>query len=145
MPGWPPRPPDFEQLHYETPEAPKGGRPNLAYRGACDSLNPYTGKALSTAQGLIGNVYQSLMTRSADEPFTLYGLLAQSVETDDARTYVTFGINPAARFADGKPVTPADVIFSWELLRDKGRPNYRTYYIKVAKVEIVGERVVRFD
>ena len=66
------------------PDAPKGGRLTLAYPGAFDSLNPYNVRALSTAQGLIGNVYQTLMMRSADEPFTLYGLIAQSIETDAA-------------------------------------------------------------
>ena len=68
-----------------------------------------------------------------------------SVETDAARSYVTFTLDPAARFSDGKPVTAEDVIFSWQLLRDKGRPNYRTYYAKVTKAEAIGERAVRFD
>ena len=85
------------------------------------------------------------MARGYDEPFTLYGLLARTVETDAARSYVTFTLDPAARFSDGKPVTAEDVIFSWQLLRDKGRPNHRTYYAKVAKAEAVGERAVRFD
>jgi peptide/nickel transport system substrate-binding protein len=67
------------------------------------------------------------------------------VETDDARSFVTFTLDPAARFSDGRPVTAEDVVFSWALLRDKGRPNHRTYYSKVAKAEIVGERAVRFD
>ena len=80
------------------------------------------------------------MARGYDEPFTLYGLLARTVETDDARSYVTFKLDPAARFSDGKPVTAEDVIFSWQLLRDKGRPNYRIYYSKVAKAEALGER-----
>ncbi len=84
-----------------------------------------------------GYVIESLLVRGYDEPFTLYGLLARSVETDAARTYVTFTLDPAARFSDGKPVTPEDVIFSWQLLRDKGRPNYRTYYAKVAEAEVV--------
>ena len=85
------------------------------------------------------------MARGYDEPFTLYGLLARSVETDAERSYVTFALDPAARFSDGKPVTAADVIFSWEILRDKGRPNFRTYYAKVAKAEALTERAVRFD
>ncbi len=90
-------------------------------------------------------VIESLLARGYDEPFTLYGLLARTVETDAARSWVTFEIDPAARFADGTPVTPDDVIFSWRLLRDKGRPNYRTYYVKVTKAEGVGERGVHFD
>ncbi len=85
------------------------------------------------------------MVRGYDEPFTLYGLLAQSVETDAARTYVTFALNPSARFSDGKPVTAQDVVFSWELLRDHGRPNHRIYYSKVVKADVMDERTVRFD
>ena len=88
MHGEPALPPDFDHLPYVNPDAPKGGRLDLAYLGAFDSLNPYNVKALSTAQGLIGNVYQSLMARSADEPFTLYGLIAKSLETDEARDRV---------------------------------------------------------
>ena len=88
---------------------------------------------------------ESLLARGYDEPFTLYGLLARTVETDAERSYVTFALDPAAKFSDGKPVTAEDVIFSWQLLRDKGRPNFRTYYVKVAKAEALSERVVRFD
>ena len=123
--------------------------------GTFDSLNPFIVKGLP-AQGLrgplvsggniiSGYVVESLMARGYDEPFTLYGLLARTVETDAARSYVTFTLDPAARFSDGKPVTPEDVIFSWQLLRDKGRPNHRFYYSKVNKAEAVGERAVRFD
>jgi peptide/nickel transport system substrate-binding protein len=90
-------------------------------------------------------VVESLLARGYDEPFTLYGLLARTVETDDERTFVIFNIDPAARFSDGKPVTAEDVIFSWQLLRDKGRPNFRTYYTKVAKAEALSDRSVRFD
>jgi peptide/nickel transport system substrate-binding protein len=96
-------------------------------------------------QTIRGYVIESLMARGYDEPFTLYGLLAQSVETDDARTFVTFTLNPAAHFSDGAPVTADDVVFSWRLLRDHGRPNHRTYYAKVENTEILGPRTVRFD
>jgi peptide/nickel transport system substrate-binding protein len=85
------------------------------------------------------------MIRGYDEPFTLYGLLARSIATDDARSFATFTLDPDARFSDGTPVTPEDVIFSWQLLRDHGRPLHRTYYSKVTSVEKVGERGVRFD
>ena len=78
------------------------------------------------------------MARGNDEAFTLYGLLAKSVETDDARSYVTFHLDPLARFSDGQPVRAEDVLFSWALLRDKGRPNHRQYYSKVAKAEALG-------
>ncbi len=117
--------------------------------GTFDSLNPYIikGLAAQAARGSVigGYVIESLMQRGYDEPFTLYGLLAHSVETDAARSYVTFNLNPAARFSDGKPVTPEDVLFSWQLLRDKGRPNHRLYYSKVSKAEAIGNNAVRFD
>jgi peptide/nickel transport system substrate-binding protein len=90
-------------------------------------------------------VVESLMARGNDEAFTLYGLLAKSIETDDNRTYVTFRLDPRARFSDGKPVLADDVLFSWELLRDHGRPNYRQYYAKVAKAEALDPLTARFD
>ena len=107
---------------YANPAAPKGGQLVQGVLGTFDSLNPFIVKGLPAAN-IRSYVIESLLARGYDEPFTLYGLLADSVETDAARSYVTFTLNPAARFADGKPVTPDDVIFSWQLLRDKGRPN----------------------
>ena len=135
---------NFTSPTYANPVAPKGGQLVQGVLGTFDSLNPFIVKGLPAAN-IRSYVIESLLARGYDEPFTLYGLLADSVETDAARTYVTFTINPAARFADGKPVTVADIIFSWELLRDKGRPNYRTYYIKVTKAEAIAPRSVRFD
>ena len=144
MHGEPAWPTNFTHPTYANPAARKGGQLVLGVLGTFDSLNPFIVKGLPAAN-IRGYVIESLLARGYDEPFTLYGLLAESVETDAARSFVTFTINPAARFADGKPVTPADVIFSWELLRDLGRPNYRTYYIKVTKAEPVGTHGVRFD
>ena len=85
------------------------------------------------------------MARSHDEPFTLYGLLAQTIETDDARSYATFRLNPLAKFSDGKPVTSADVLFSFDLLRTKGRPQQRIAYGLVKKAEALDERTIRYD
>ncbi|HET7850938.1 MAG TPA: extracellular solute-binding protein [Pseudolabrys sp.] len=144
MHGEPAWPENFTHPAYANPAAPKGGRFVQGVLGTFDSLNPFIVKGVP-AVNLRGYVTESLLARGYDEPFTLYALLARSVETDDARSSVTFAIDSAARFADGKPVTPEDVIFSWRLLRDKGRPNYRIYYKKVAKAERVGERGVRFD
>lgn len=135
---------DFTELRYANPAAPKGGRLVWGVVGTFDSLNPLIIKGISVP-AIRGHVIESLMARGYDEPFTLYGLLAQTVETDRARSFVTFTLNPAAHFSDGAPITPEDVIFSWQLLRDRGRPNHRTYYSKVVKAEIVGERSVRFD
>ncbi len=155
MHGEPAMPEGFTELPYANPAAPKGGRLVQGVGGTFDSLNPYIVKGLA-AQGIrgplvsgssiiSGYVVESLMARGPNEPFTLYGLVARSVETDAERSYVTFTLDPAARFSDGVAVTPADVIFSWELLRDRGRPNHRFYYAKAKKAEVVGERSVRFD
>jgi peptide/nickel transport system substrate-binding protein len=144
MHGAPALPAGFSRVRYANPDAPKGGRLTQGVLGTFDSLNPFVVRGLA-AQNIRGYVVESLLARGYDEPFTLYALLAQSIETDEARSYVTFTLDPRARFSDGLPVTPDDVIFSWQLLRDKGRPNFRTYYAKVAKAEAVGERAVRFD
>ena len=118
---------------------------HLAYQGTFDSLNPYNLSAGSTAQGLIGNVFQSLMLRSLDEPFTLYGLIAQSIETDDARSYVIFRLDPRARFSDGVPVSAADVLFTFDLLKQKGRPQQRDAFGQVKRAEALDLMTVRFD
>ena len=144
MHGEPAWAPNFTHPSYANPAAPKGGTLVQGVLGTFDSLNPFIVKGLP-AVNIRSYVIESLLARGYDEPFTLYGLLADSVETDAARSFVTFTINPAARFSDGKPVTPEDVIFSWQLLRDHGRPNFRIYYSKVAKADVVGEHGVRFD
>jgi peptide/nickel transport system substrate-binding protein len=146
MHGEPALPPDFAALPYVNPNAPKGGQLTQGILGTFDSLNPFIVKGLPVpALQIRGPVIESLMTRGYDEPFTLYGLLARSVETDPDRTYVTFELDPRAKFADGMLVTAADVIFSWQLLRDHGRPNYRTYYLKVTAATALTDRTVRFD
>jgi peptide/nickel transport system substrate-binding protein len=145
MHGEPALPPGFEHLPYVNPQAPKGGALNLAYLGAFDSLNPYNIKALSTAQGLIGNVYQSLMTRSADEPFTLYGLIAKSIETNAERDKVVFHLDPAAKFSDGTPITAADVVFTFNLLKAKGRPQQRAAFSLVKSIEAPDDWTVAYD
>ena len=150
MHGAPAMPPDFTHMPYANPDAPKGGRLVESMLGTFDSLNPLIvrGVAVQQVRGLPferGLVLESLMARGVDEPFTLYGLLAKTVETDDARSYVTFRLDPKARFSDGQPVLADDVLFSWALLRDKGRPNHRQYYSKVAKAEVLDPLTVRFD
>src|ERR1700691_1860894 len=145
MHGEPALPPDFDHLPYVNAQAPKGGALNLACLGAFDSLNPYNVKALSTAQGLIGNVYQSLMTRSADEPFTLYGLIAKSIETNATRDKIVFHLNPAAHFSDGSEITAADVLFTFNLLKTKGLPSQRAAYALVHGVDAPDDLTVRFD
>jgi peptide/nickel transport system substrate-binding protein len=144
MHGAPKLPADFTHMPYANPAAPKGGRIVWGLPGTFDSLNPLIVRGLAVQQ-MRGYVIESLMSRGNDEAFTLYGLLAKTVETDDARTFVTFRLDPRARFSDGKPVTADDVLFSWALLRDKGRPNHRQYYAKVAKAEALDPLTVKFD
>jgi peptide/nickel transport system substrate-binding protein len=144
MHGSPALPADFSHMPYANPAAPKGGRLVQGLLGSFDSLNPMIVKGLAVQQ-IRGFVVESLMTRGNDEPFTLYALLANSVETDDARSYVTFRLDPNARFADGRPVLAEDVLFSWSLLRDHGRPNHRLFYAKVTRAEALDDRTIRFD
>jgi peptide/nickel transport system substrate-binding protein len=144
MHGVPALPADFTHMPYANPDAPKGGRLLQGLLGTFDSLNPLIVRGLAVQQ-IRGFVVESLLARGNDEAFTLYGLLAKSVETDDARSYVAFHLDPSAHFSDGQPVTAEDVLFSWALLRDKGRPNHRQYYSKVVKAETAGPLTVRFD
>jgi peptide/nickel transport system substrate-binding protein len=144
MHGEPAYPASFSHFGYANPDAPKGGRLTQAIVGSFDSLNPLIVRG-NAFQFVRGYVIESLLARGSDEPFTLYGLLAEKLETDDERSHVVFYLDPRARFSDGKPVGADDVLFSWRLLRDKGRPNHRVYYSKVARAEKIGERAVRFD
>ena len=144
MHGAPALPADFSHMPYANPDAPKGGRLVQGFLGTFDSLNPLIVRGLAVQQ-IRGFVVESLMARGNDEAFTLYGLLAKTVETDDARSYVTFHLDPRARFSDGQPVLAEDVLFSWALLRDKGRPNHRQYYSKVVRAEAPDPHTVRFD
>jgi len=150
MHGSPAMPAGFNHMPYANPDAPKGGRLVQGILGTFDSLNPLIVRGLAVqqiaaVQAMRGLVIESLLARGNDEPFTLYGLLASSLETDDARSYVAFHIDPRARFSDGQPVLAEDVLFSWALLRDHGRPNHRQFYSKVAKAESVDPLTVRFD
>ncbi|WP_244438485.1 extracellular solute-binding protein [Hyphomicrobium nitrativorans] len=97
-----------------------------------------------TVQGIREFVIEPLMARSLDEPFTLYGLIAREITVPENRSEVTFHLDERARFSDGTPITAKDVLFSHQILRDKGRPNFRTYYRKVAKAEALDDHTVRF-
>ncbi len=150
MHGEPALPADYKHFSYVNPDVKKGGRISYGVVGTFDSLNPFILKSMrTTARGMwdpeFGNlVYESLMVRSRDEAFTMYGLLAESVEWDEDRSFIEFHLNPKARWADGKPVTPEDVIFTFELLRDKGRAPFSIRLNTVEKLEKTGEHSVRF-
>ena len=145
MHGAPALPADFPNLPYVNPNARKGGRLSIAFQGTFDGLNPFNLRAGSAAQGLSGNVFQTLMTRSLDEPFTLYGLIAQSIETDDERSYVVFRLNRSAKFSDGAPITAADILFTFDLLKTRGRPQQRIAYGFVRSIVAEDEWTVRYD
>jgi peptide/nickel transport system substrate-binding protein len=133
----------FSAFPYVNPAAPKGGQLRLGAQGSFETLNPLIVAGVP-ASGVREFTVESLMARSLDEPFTLYGLLAKTIDIADDRKSVTFELNPAAKFSDGQPVTQDDVIASFELLKTKGRPNHRTYFAKVPKAEKIGDHGVRF-
>ncbi|MBN9886473.1 extracellular solute-binding protein [Salipiger abyssi] len=143
MYGEPALPPDFDHLPYTNPDAPKGGRLVTGETGGFDSLNPHILKGTVPWQ-LRFLAYESLMGRSWDEPFTLYGLLAESVETGPNRGWVEFTLRPEAKFSDGSPVTVEDVMWSYEVLGTEGHPRYRGTWQKIEKMEQTGPRSVRF-
>ena len=143
MYGDPALPPDFVSLPQVNPDALKGGTYRWGEAGSYDSFNPFVTKG-RPALGISTLVVETLMGRNYDEPFSLYGLLAESIDTDEARTYVEFTLRPEARFSDGSPVTVADVMWSMETLGVDGNPRYAAAWKKIARMEQTGERSVRF-
>jgi len=137
----------FEHFPYANIDAPKKGTITFGVMGTFDTLNPYSVRGIA-AQGIappIGLVIQSLMVRSADEPFSLYASVAQSVDISNDLSRVTFYIDPRVHFSDGHPLTSADVIFSWSLLKEKGKPNLRGYYNKVIAADAPDPKTVIFN
>jgi len=135
-------PPGFRHFAYVNPAAPKGGDVRLAATGTFDNLNPFILKGVP-AQGM-GSTFETLLVPSSDEASSEYGLVAETIETPPDRAWVAFTLRAAARFHDGSPITVDDVIWTFETLRTKGHPLYRTYYGAVASVEKTGPRTVRF-
>ncbi len=133
---------DFPHFDYVNPNAPKGGEARFAAIGSFDTFNPFNIKGQAVTG--IGPLFETLLTDSKDEPFSEYGLIAESVDVPEDRSSVTFTLRPQARFHDGSPITPDDVLFSFETLKAKGSPFYRFYYTNVAKAEKLGERQVKF-
>jgi len=151
MIGKPQLPADFTHFPYVNPHAPKGGKLTFGVVGTFDGLNPFVIRNFrTTARGLFADqqfgslVYETMMARSYDEPFSLYGLLAERVEMNEERTSITFHLHPKARFADNQPVTVEDVLFSYQLLRDYARPPYSNYMKQVRHLEKLDTRIVRF-
>ncbi|TFF27886.1 ABC transporter substrate-binding protein [Jiella endophytica] len=151
MQGEPALPADFQTLPYANPDAPQGGTVRYCVFGNFDNLNPVIVRgALTTARGIwfdkeFGNlVFEPLMQRSPDEPFTMYGLIAKTIETDEKRSFVEFQLDPAAKFSDGTPITPEDMLFTVRMLREYGRPLYANWLRPAVKIEKVGDHGIRF-
>lgn len=133
---------DFKHVDYVNLDAPKGGTFRTAIVGSFDSTNPFIIKGVPA--GGVTSIYESLMTRTLDEPHTSYGLIAKTIEIATDRSWVRFALRPEARWHDGKPITTDDVIWSFETLRDKGAPFYRTYYKSVRNAYKSGPNHVTF-
>jgi microcin C transport system substrate-binding protein len=134
--------PGFPHFAYVDPAAPRGGDVRLAATGTFDNLNPFILKGVPAAG--ITTTFDTLTVNAADEPSSEYGLVAETIETPPDRSWVAFTIRTAARFHDGSPMTVEDVIWTFDTLRTKGHPLYRSYYGAVASVEKTGPRTVRF-
>jgi peptide/nickel transport system substrate-binding protein len=143
MYGAPALPPDFVSLPQVNPDAPKGGTFRWGEAGSFDSYNPFVTKGRA-AIGISTLTVETLMGRNYNEAFSLYGLLAESIDTDEGRTYVEFTLRPEARFSDGSPVTVEDVMWSMEALGTQGNPRYAAAWKKIATMEKTGDRSVRF-
>jgi microcin C transport system substrate-binding protein len=135
-------PPNFKHLDYVNPDAPKGGTVKLAGFGTFDNLNPFILRGVAAAA--MSDTFDTLLADTADEPFSEYGLIAESVEVPEDRSWVIFNLRPEAKFQDGTPITADDVVFSLEILKAKGHPQLRFYYQAVTKAEALGSRRVKF-
>lgn len=133
----------FRHFDYVNPNAPKGGVLKRASEGSYDSLNPFVLKG--TAAAGIGIIYDSLCVQAEDEPFSMYGLVAQGIFISPSNDYVDFRINKKARFNDGVKIKPEDVVFSFNILMDKGIPQYKKYYEDIKNVKKTSEDIVRFE
>jgi peptide/nickel transport system substrate-binding protein len=134
---------DFKSLPYANPDAPQGGTLRQAVTGTFDSVNPFIVKGTAAAN-VRTLVFESLMARNWAEPFSIYGLLAESVEVSEDRQTFTYKIRPKAKFSDGTPVLASDVVFSMKTLIEKGRPNYKNQYGKITKTETPDDHTLVF-
>ena len=133
--------PEFTHFDYVNPNAPKGGSIRLGGIGTFDSFHGYIPKGNSVSTGSV----ETLITSSADEPFTVYGLIAESFEWPDDRSWVIFNLREEARWHDGTPITADDVVWSFNTLIEQGSPGYRYYYGSVENAEKLGLHQVRFN
>jgi microcin C transport system substrate-binding protein len=142
MHGAPKYPANAGPPNYLNPNAPAGGMAKFGARGTFDSLHPFITKSVPAAG--IAQIWEALCWSSRDEASTEYGLIAETIEWPEDRTWVAFTLRPQARWHDGSPITVEDVIFTFDILKAKGAPNYAFYYNDVLKAEKIGDRKVRF-
>lgn len=136
---------DFSHFDYVNPDAPKGGSLRMAViANGYDSFNPFVIRGVAAA-GISTYVYDTLLVSSDDEPFSAYGLIAESLETPEDRSYVIYNLDKNARFQDGEAIKADDVAFSFELLTTEGHPMFRSYYADVSKVTVIDDHRIRFD
>ncbi len=143
MVGQPLMPDEFTHFNYANPNAPKGGVLRMGILGNFDTVNPFGLKGVA-AQNL-NLVYDRLMMRSWDEPFTLYPLIARSIIVPEDRSSITFNLDTRAKFQDGTPITSDDVLYSFETLKTNGRPNMRNTYKLVDRVDVLSKQTIRFN
>jgi len=144
--GYTPKyPANFKHFDYVNPNAPKGGKLNLSGFGNFDSFNPFILKGVSV-DGLDDLIFESLMVQSADEPYSLYGHIANDIKLARNKLSVTFKLNPLARFSDGSPILAKDVKISFDTIKSKkGHPAYRFYWADIKQAIIVNKRTIRFE
>lgn len=138
-------PPGFTHFDYVNPQAPKGGDLYLASMGGFDKLNPFTLKGTAPA-GLTDLVFETLTLQSDDEPFSMYGLLAEDMQLAGDHLSITFRLHAGARFSNGEPVTAQDVKHSYDMLVSRAAsPLFRALWSDVRGVVVIDERTVRFE
>jgi microcin C transport system substrate-binding protein len=133
--------PDFAHFDYVNPNAPRGGEMVESAIGSFDSLNPFILKGTPAAG--VALIFETLTTGNLDEPFSEYGLLAETIEMPEDRSWVAFTLRPNARWHDGQPITVEDVVWTFEALKEKGHPFFRAYYANIASAEQDGERRIK--
>ncbi len=136
-------PKTFTHFEYVNPAAPKGGALRLSEMGTFDSLNPFILKGTAAA-GIGGLLYEPLMIQADDEPFSMYGYIAETIDVSDDRKTFTFRLNPLAKWHDGTPITAADVKWTFDTLMTKGHPFFKSYYGDIEKVHIIDDRTIQF-
>ena len=143
MHGEPSLSPGFDSYQHADINSMQGGTLKLASLGTYDSMNPFIVKGRS-AYGIRNYIFESLLSRNYSEPFSLYGLIAEKIIYPEDRKWIEFHINKNARFSDGNKINPSDILFSFNQLREFGRPNHRNYYSRVKKVTITSDSSIKF-